>query len=182
MIAATLVVLCPSGHAENAGVPAGLQVELLSKLEGYDGGFAARAGGTATVLLLVKPGSARSEVSASEMKSALSHVDRIGGLPHREVQVAYAGGAALLSRCRAEHAAVVYVTPGFEDDVAALRDALSQLEVLSLGALSSYVPDGIVLAFDLEAGKPKIVLNLEQARRQGVRFPADLLRLMKVYR
>jgi hypothetical protein len=163
-------------------VPAEIQAELLSKLEGYDRTFAARAGALARVLIVVQSGNTKSELSAAEMKSALAGLDRLGGLPHQETVVPYAGAQALAQRCRAEQIAVLYFTPGFEDEVEPLRVAFSDVNALTLGAVAEYVPKGIVLGFELESGKPKILINLEQARRQGVNFPAEVLRLMKVYR
>jgi hypothetical protein len=171
-----------SGMAQMSAVPADIQAELLAKLEGYDRGFAARAGDAARILLVVKPGSTRSQTSAEEMRSALARIDRIGGLPHQETIVPYPGAQALAQRCKAEKVAVVYFTPGFDDEVAALRVALADDNVLSLGAVSDYVQKGIVLGFALESGKPKILINLDQARRQGVNFSSDVLRLMTVYR
>jgi hypothetical protein len=171
-----------SGSAQVSSVPAEIQAELLAKLEGYDRGFAARAGDAARILLVIKPGSAKSQLSADEMRSALARIDRIGGLPHQETVVPYAGAQSLADRCKAEKIAVVYFTPGFDDEIDALRAALAADNVLSLAAVSDYVQKGIVLGFELESGKPKILINLDQARRQGVNFPSDVLRLMTVYR
>jgi YfiR/HmsC-like len=179
-----LIALAASrtGMAQVSAVPAEIQAELLAKLEGYDRGFAGRAGDTARILLVVKPGSTKSQVSAEEMRGALGRLDRIAGLPHVETIVPYAGAPALAQRCRAEKIAVVYFTAGFDDEIEALRVALTDDNVLSLAAVSDYVPRGIVLGFDLESGKPKILINLEQAKRQGINFSSDVLRLMTVYR
>jgi hypothetical protein len=179
-----VAALCASrsGMAQVSSVPVEIQAELLSKLEGYDRGFAARAGDAARVLLVVKPGSTKSETSAEEMRSALGRIDRFAGLPHQETIVPYPGAQALARRCRADKIAVVYLTPGFDDELEALRVALADDNVLSLGAVSDYVPTGIVLGFELASGKPKILINLEQAKRQGVNFSPDVLRLMTVYR
>jgi hypothetical protein len=76
----------------------------------------------------------------------------------------------------------VYLTPGFDDDVPRIGASLRGVDVLSLGAVPDYVSQGVVLGFDLESGKPKILINLDQAKQQNVSFPADVLRLMKVYR
>jgi hypothetical protein len=182
LLVVALALSSPSGLAQTSTVPASIQAELLAKLEGYDKGFPARAGELAHVALLVRTGSARSELSAAEMKLALSRIEHIGGLPHREAVLPYSTGAALAQKIREGRIAVVYVTPGLEGEIAKIREALAGVDVLTLGAVSAYVPDGIVLGFELESGKPKILVNLEQARRQGVKFPTDLLRLMKVYR
>ena len=168
--------------AQVASVPPAIEANLLAKLEAYDKNFASRAGDTARVLLVVKPDSAKSELAAADMKSALARVDLVGGLPHQETVVPYAGAAALAQRCRDERVAVVFLTPGFDDDVEAIRTALSDGNVLTVGTVSTYVPKGIVLGFELEDGKPKVVINLEQARRQRVNFTSDVLRLMTVYR
>jgi uncharacterized protein DUF4154 len=179
-----LAAVCASrsGLAQVSSVPAEIQAELLSKLEGYDRGFAARAGDSARVLLVVKPGNTKSEISAQEMRAALARLERIGGLPHQETIVPYAGAQALAQRIRGEKIAVVYFTPGFDDELDGLRAALADDNVLSLAAVSYYVPKGIVLGFELESGKPKILINLDQAKRQGVNFSPDVLRLMTVYR
>jgi hypothetical protein len=171
-----------TGVAQATAVPAEIQAALLSKLASYDRNFAQRAGDTARVLLLVKRDTAKSQLAAEEMKSALGRLDRIGGLPHEETVVPFEGADALAARCRAEHIAAVYITPGFDDDIAKLRVALSGVDVLSLGDVPEYVPEGVVLGFDLESGKPKLLVNLDQAKRQNVDFSSDVLRLMKVYR
>lgn len=155
-----------SGLAQTADVPLAIQVQLLSKLEAYDRSFPARAGDTARVLLLTKRGSVRSEQSATDMKAALAHVDRIGGLPHEESIVPYTGPEALGQRCRSDHPAIIFVTPGFEDDLDAIRASLTGCDVLSLAGMASYVPKGVVLGFELESGKPKLVINLEQANHK----------------
>jgi hypothetical protein len=171
-----------TASSQAVSVPSSIQAELLSKLESYDRGFSRRAGKVARILLVTRDGNAKSQLSAEEMQSALSRLERFGGLPHQEVIVAYESAEALAKRCRAEHVAVVYLTPGFASEIPAVRAALTGVPVLSAGAVPADVPDGIVLGFELESGRPKIVINLEQARKQGVDFPAELLRMMKVYR
>jgi hypothetical protein len=171
-----------SGFADATAVPADIQATLLAKLERYDRNFGARAGDSARVLLVVKAGSTKGGLSADEMKSALARVPNIGGLPHQEILYEYKGADALAARCRADHIAVVYLTPGLDADLRDVRTALSNVDVLSLASSADYVQQGVVLGFELEAGAPKILFNLDQARLQHVDFPADLLRLMKVFR
>jgi hypothetical protein len=167
--------------AEAVAVPAALQADVLAKLVKYDRNFAARAGQMVQVVLVTKS-SATSTLSAAAMKSALERLEVIGGLPHRQTVVPYTGAAALAKRCREEHAAIVYVTPDFQTDIEALRAALTGVDVLTVSAVPDYVPNGIVLGFELVSGKPQLILNLTQARQQNINFKADVLPLMKVYR
>jgi hypothetical protein len=168
------------GRAEGTTVPAELQVELLSKLSLHDRNFAARAGQLARLVILSKPGNARSDVSASVMQAALAQLDRFAGLPHTESVVAYQNGPAIAKRCREEHIALVYVAAGFESEIERLRAALTGVDVLTVAAQPEYVESGIVLGFELLSGKPKMLVNFEQAKQQNVNFTADVLKLMKV--
>lgn len=177
------VGLSAAGSAQVSGVPASLQAELLAKLEAYDRTFASRAGKTVRVLIVVKTGSARSELSANEMRSALKRVDQIGGLPHEETVVPYTGAAQLADRVRTERTAIVFLAAELEDSaITSIAAALSGVSVLTVGAVPGYVARGVVLGFELESGRPRIVINLEQARSQKVDFSSNVLRLMRVHR
>jgi hypothetical protein len=171
-----------SGRAQASGVPADLQAQLLSKLSAYDRNFAPRAGDLALVLIVVKSNSAKSALSGATIKSAFSQLDRIGGVRHQEQVVTFESAAALASLCRSKRAAVVYVTPGLENDIDAIKSALTGIDVLSVAAVPEYVPRGIVVGFEVISGKPKLSINIAQARQQRVDFKADVLKLMKVYR
>jgi hypothetical protein len=182
LIALALWFGARSSPAQTAGVPAALQAQLLSKLSVYDRNFAARAGDVALVLIVVKSGSAKSGLSGATIKAALAQLDRFGGLRHEEQIVQFESAAALASLCRSKRAAVVYVTPGLDSEIDAIKSSLAGVDVLSVAAVPEYVPRGIVVGFEVVSGKPKLSINIAQARQQRVDFKADVLKLMKVYR
>lgn len=182
-LAAAAAGLTVSGRAgaQSMSVPAAAQAALLSKLVGFDRNFAARAAGKAVILLAAMPGDPESNSAALEMKAALSRTPKVGDLPHEEHIVSFTSAAALADLVRSRKAAIVYFGPGFDKHITALRDAFSSLDVLSVGAIPSYVPAGIVLGFDLVSGRQKLLIHIVQARKQNVAFPASVLNLMKVY-
>lgn len=161
-------------------MPVGLQAELLAKVAAYDRNLAARAGDKVHVLIVVKPGDSDSASVAARMESALRGLGAIGGLAHDVTTVSWAGADALARRVKASRIAIVYLAPGFRDECDALAGALTGASVLTVGALADFVPRGVVLGFDLVSGKPKMVINLRQARRQNVAFRAEVLKLAKV--
>jgi hypothetical protein len=175
------LLLTSRGSAHNMSVPTGAQAELLAKLVGFDRNYASRAGGKAIILLAAMPGNPESMSAALEMKAALSRMPKVGDLPHEEHIIVHGSAVALADLVRSKKAAVVYFGPGFEKQVPAIRDAFASVNVLSVGGVPSYVPDGIVLGFDLVSGRPKLLVHLVQARKQQVAFPASVLNLMKVY-
>lgn len=181
LLCALVLTISSPCSAQSMPVPAGAQAELLAKLVSFDRNFSARAGGKAVILIAAMGGDAESMSAALELKAAFSRLPTVGNLPHEEVILTYSNAAALAQAVRSKRAALVYLGPGFDKQIAAIRDALSSLDVLSVGGVPAYVPGGIVLGFDLVSGRPKLLIQVVQARKQNVAFPASVLSLMKVY-
>ena len=179
-----VVVLLSStpSSAQSDSVPVQLQAELFAKLANYDRNFPKRAGVRARVLIVSVPRNAESSLFASAMSAALGRIDRIAGLPHTEQVIAYSGAPALAKACEAGNVAAVYLGPGLEADMPRVRAALTGVNVMSVAASREYVPLGAVLGFEVASGRPAILVNLPQARKQHVDFRADVLKLMRVYR
>jgi len=167
--------------AESVQVPFNVQADLVAKVANFDRNFAARAGTRALVLVMMMPNDAESAGAAQEFRSALQRVPKVGDLPHEEQIVTYTGAAALADMVRARKVSIVYFGPGFSKELPAIRSSLASASLLTVGAAPDYVAAGIVLGFDLVSGRPKLLVNLEQARKQQVDFPGSVLRLMKVY-
>lgn len=171
-----------SGLAQTAVVPPDVQASLVAKLMPYDRNFAARARSVARVLVVSKRGSGKSRAAAEAFRSALAGLGSVGGLPLEVRTVEFESASSLVATCRSEHVAAVYVSADFDDEIATFQRSFSGVDVLSVSGGDEYVPGGIVLGFELVSGKPKLVLNLPQAKLQNVNFGADVLRLMRVYR
>ncbi len=180
--AGLLALLAPThAHAEDPSVPLGLEAVLLVKVAAYDKHMPDRAGDRVRVLILSKPGNPDSARASAQMQTELGRIGQIGGRPHDEAIIAYSGGPALADACRAQHAAILFVTPGLADDIDTIRGALDGVDVLSASAVAEYVPKGVVLGFDLVSSKPKLLVNLTQAKKQRVDLAAEVLKLMRVY-
>ncbi|MCA9627322.1 MAG: YfiR family protein [Myxococcales bacterium] len=168
--------------AQDVTVPIRLQVKLLAKVAAYDRNMEERAGGKVRVLVLQASSDAESQRTAQRIVAALEREPKIAGLGHTQTRRDYDGARELVKAVKEESFDIVYVTPGLEDAVDEIRGALIGIDVLSVSAVASHVPDGIVLGFDLSGGKPKLQVNLTQAKQQNVAFKSSLLRLAKVYR
>ena len=182
-IAAALVGVCAAFApiAEAGPLPADAAAKLLVKVARYDKNFVRRAGDRVHVILVVRSGDRASATVAAEMQAALTAFPAIDGVPHDETIYLYDSAAGLAATCRAKRASIVFISTGFRSDVADIRYALDGIDVLSVAADPDDVARGVVLGFDLVAGKPKLLVHLGQARRQNVAFMADLLKLAKVY-
>jgi hypothetical protein len=176
-----LAFLSDRVRAEESTLPTAIQVELLVKVASYDRNFLQRAKDRAKILIVSKPGNGDSARAADQIQAALSRAPNIAGLPHEETIMPFTGAAELAAVCKAQGVAIVFFTQGFRGDIESIRAALDGVDVLSATSIPEYVPAGIVLGFDIAAGRPQLLANLGQARRQNVALRADVLRLMKVF-
>ena len=161
-------------------MPAPLQAQLLATVAPYDRNMSARAGGKIKVLVLVKAGDGDSARTAKQLVEALARLPQIGGLPHVETTLAFDSPAKLTAACREQRPSIVFLTPGLDANLKDVVAALSALDVLTVASSAAFVGKGIVLGFDVISGKPKLVVNLVQAKKQNVAFNASVLKMMKV--
>lgn len=167
-------------HAQSAPVPERVQAELVAKVCAYDKNFAGRAGAQAVVLVTFRSDNVDSSRSATQMMAALGDLPLVARLPHVEQLLPFTDAAALATVCRERHVAIVYVAPGLEEQVPGIAAALDGVDVLSVAAMPRDVSRGVVLGFDIFEGRPKLLLNLTQARKERVAFRPELVRLMTV--
>lgn len=159
--------------AQAASVPSALQAQLLATVAPYDRNMTKRAAGSIKILVLTKRGDGDSVRTAKQQTDALSQIQQIGGLPHTEITLSFESGPKLASVCREQRASIVFVTPGLAKHAAELASALTGSDVLTVASDALDVENGIVLGFDVVSGKPKLVVNLQQAHKQNVAFSAQ---------
>lgn len=170
-----------SSAGDGLAVPVELQVELLAKVVRYDRNFAARAGSQGRVLIAYAPESPESERVGRQLLAALKSQALIGGVPHQDELVPFVSAERMVALARERKASVVLFAPGLAGHAAALGKAFDGFDGLTVSSTSEGIREGVVLGFDLVSGKPRMLLNLSQARRQHADFRAEVLQLMTVF-
>jgi hypothetical protein len=180
LCALILLSAAPPGGAAEPGVPMERQVALLVAAAAADRNMAGRASGKVRVLVVSRAEDGASKRLVSSFLSALKGKRRIAGLPHEETSASFTTAAALAETCRTQKVAIVYLTPSLDGDVAAIAQALDGASLMTVAASADVVAKGAVIGFDLVSGRPQMVINVEQARKQSVQFDDGVLRLAKV--
>lgn len=165
-------------RADDVSVPIELQVDLLGRVAKFERTFASKGTTPATVLVVTKAGVTASTRAGAQINAALLRSANWAGRPLAIAAHAFTNAAAL--KAAATSAAIVYLTPGLSDEVKNIAQALSAMHILVVASANGDVERGAVLGFELESARPKIVINLSQARGQSLDFNAQLLRLSKV--
>lgn len=177
-----LTAAIPRSLWAETSVPLDLQVELLWKVVRFERGFVERGRDVITLVLVVRPGSPESARAAARLAKLLERSGEVARKPVNVVLHSYASAAQLKAEVLAASAQLVYLTPGLDSEIPAIAGALSGVPVIIVSTDGDQVELGVVLAFALVSGRPRIALNLGQARRQGLDFNSDLFRLARVIR
>lgn len=162
-------------------VPIRLQVSLLDRVIPYDRNFAAvRVHGQVVVAIVVDAASADSTRVGTLLQSELSSLATLGGHALSVARIALASPQVLVEDCKRLKAGVAYFTPGVREPIAKLAASLVGLRVLTAGTMPEHAAEGAVLCSAVRSGKPRVLINLTQAKLQEVDFRADFLRMAEV--
>ncbi len=166
--------------AAGAPVPANLQADLVAKAAKYDRNLRRRAGSSVELLVVRRARSADSESVARIFEHRIEELGTIAGLPVRITHRDYEGSPELLDMVKSSEASILFLSTELGSEVAQIGRALQGTSLLSVGAAPRYIPEGMVLGFSLEGGKPKILVNLAQAKAQSVDLHASFLKLARL--
>ena len=161
-------------------MPPRLQASLIVRVAPFDRSLAARAGSRVLLLIAIRQDDAGSRQVAAEVVEALKSEPQIGGLPLEVATIEVTEVRELVDELRVRHPAILYLSTAFSGDAGALAAALTGEDILTMAAEGAAVRGGICVGFDLVFGKPRVLIHLQQSKRQHVNFQAALLHLAKV--
>lgn len=167
--------------AASATVPAKVQAQLLARILPYERGFQRHPPPRVKILVARRGDDDESAADAHHMRRALLDISKVAGRPIDIESTTFETAPALRAQANASGAAIVYISSGLGHDVPALARAFAGSGVLTMSADEGDVARGAVLGIALDNGKPRIGINLKQARAQNLDFPAALLKLARVY-
>jgi len=180
LIALAGIVLGSPVWADAPSVPLQLQVELSNKVLEYVQQPPMLSLDRVRIGIVVKASSPESMRSGAELKAAFDRIALAGGRPHEQLVVEWAGATALADQARSRGLNVLYFTPGLDAEVGPSAAALVGQRIMTIGAVGSFVPSGVVLGFELISGHPKMVFNLRQAKKQELVLRAAVMKLMRI--
>jgi hypothetical protein len=161
-------------------VPLRLQVDLLNRVLPYDRNFASRVHSELKIAIITDSGHIDSTRIGAEMLAEFHERPTLGGVRQHASRITFTSTQTLVDECRQQRVGLLYVTPGVRTPIGPLATALHGLGVLTVAAIPEQVRQGLVLGFAVRSGKPRLLVNLTQARQQQVNFRADFLRMAEV--
>jgi hypothetical protein len=179
LLALATFLIRQSAQADELSVPIELQVNLLDRVVRFERNYAARGDAPALVVVVTKGDETASLRAAALASAAITKIRSLGARPASVATHRFSSPAAL--RSASHNVDLVYLMPGFNRaDLQAIAASFVDSSVLTVSVSSADAENGVALAFELEGSKPRIVVNLRQARTQRLDFNAQLLRLARV--
>jgi hypothetical protein len=182
IVASAMIVLLSVGLPKAVWaqlVPANLRAAIFLRALGYERGFASGSG--TAKLIVVKGASGEAARDGSDMARAFQEILRASHLPRPVTitQITHRDVATTAQALEEAHPSVVYLPRGTYDVAERLGAARG---VIVLCASAQGMERGCSVSVEVSGSSPRLVVNLAQANRAGLRFDARLLGLSRVIR
>lgn len=165
-----------------AEVPPAHQSILLLRTLAYDRNLPARAGALVTIAVVFNPNDEGSELTQSDMVSALRDAAEsllVSGLPVRVIAVPYRDAAALETTLARARVSAVYLCSGLSR-IDAISAITRRHAILSTTGTASYLALGIGIGFVSRDDRSVLIVNLVAVRAEGTAFDAAMLRFAEL--
>lgn len=152
-------------------LPLPMQVQLLQKTSAYITSLVPGESGKVKVLV-VHPGD-KAPRFAEQLVESLNKLGQLGKHPAEAKPVPLAGVKAALG---VEKPQMLFLSPDLDEKgVASVLEACGTASIVTVSPTQAHVKQGVILGFDLQEAKPRILVHLKQARAQSVVFLSGLL-------
>jgi hypothetical protein len=180
MLAALLAALLAAWPAQAAKTR---NAAILARALSYELTLEERVGPTVTVAVIYKRGAPRSEANADEWMEAFRSLSatRIKDRPLTAVRIAYST-SDVVSAIDNGGADVLLVADGLEAEAPAIARLARAKHVLTASNAIANLAKDLTLCVTEEGDKVKIVVNLDSAHQEGIRFSSNLLKLATIIR
>ena len=168
--------------AEKMLVPANIQMTLLLKTLTYDQKLKDRCQDAINIgILYVNNDQSSVEAKDEVIKVLNENSDRtISKLPFYFRELRWHSADSLLIHIQSFKINIIYVCPGNENNVDAIRKLSTSKQVLTMTGMPGYVDKGLSVSIGIKNEKPQIIINLEATKAEGVDFDPKLLRIAKI--
>lgn len=173
LAATAATLLANAAYADE--LPVTIQVQLLSKMATYVADCTPGDSGALKVLV-VHPGAQPSR-SAQAIAGAIAQAGQFGSYKVSSGFVPLADAPKLKAVFAKEKPQFIFVAPEFDErSIAAIVDAAGASTAVTVTGAPDHVKQGVVLGFSMVEARPRVLVNLKQANKQGISFHNGLLR------
>ena len=186
LVAACLIVLAgrpvAAEPSEAEAHAAARQVLIALRVLAYDKTLATRRPGDGLTIMIVSRSTATSQREREQWEAgfALLPKVKVGGRPVRVLGVDFQSEQAFAATVARYLPAAVIVVSDVAAELPVIRKVSRARDMLTLTQREQAVRAGLAVGLVAGAERAEIVINVEAAREEGVRFGAGLLQLARL--
>ena len=176
-----IFTLCSAGLVSHSqGVPSNLQAAIFFKVLSYDYNLSSKAGNSLTIGVITD------KKTAGQKSSLLSGFNKLNsqtiqGKAIQVVEISISDPSQLAGKVGSAKADILYLADGADEKtIRAVLAIASKDKRATLGGSETLAERGFAIGLTVEGGKPKIVVNLPAAQKQGMKLSSKVLRLARV--
>jgi hypothetical protein len=182
LLLVAVVLQATPALAADERLPAKMRVAILLKALTYDHNLKTRCAGGLRIGVVSLSGN---ETSASVATETLSEIranagKKVKGLGISVVSIGIASIDQLKNSVSSNNVNTLYLSPGLGGLLGPILDFAREKKILVLTGEAPHVKSGAAIGAVLRDQKPKILVHLKAADRQGAKLDARLLRLVEV--
>jgi hypothetical protein len=176
------LMLLPIATAEDLPVPVETQLPLLLKVLTFDRNLQETMGDELVIAVVYQKRFRQSLLikEALERAAATTELTRVAGTPFRLAPVALDDPDLLEQSLIEVEADVLYIAPLRAIPISTVTDASRRLGVLTMTGVPDYINSGVSVAIEVARSRPRLVINLEAAEKEGADLSSRLLNLARV--
>ncbi len=177
-----LIVFLEAGSARAQSAPE-VRATVLMRALAFDRRLKARAGDSLTLAVVFLANDRASSAAKVEMLAALSSLtaQKLEGLPLNIVEHSYTSEGGLAAAIKQGYD-VLYIAPGLGSELGAIQQASRRAQVPTLTGERDYVEQGLSLGVSIVGGRPKLVVNVEASKAEGMDLSSQMLQLAEIIR
>jgi hypothetical protein len=167
--------------ASSEDVPSLMQAIIIAKMLSYDRNLEKRPQDKALIFTIILDAGTSAKKGDIVGKFNLLADKKIEDHAIRITSIIYKNQQQLSQNLRALKSNILILVAGAQDaTLLAVRQNAEQLHIPTFGSNLAQVQQGLAAGVIFEKGKPKMVINLKAAKKQGLDFPATLLQMAKI--
>ncbi|MDX9722656.1 MAG: YfiR/HmsC family protein [Myxococcota bacterium] len=179
---ATLLVLLSFSSMAWADDVSDRQALIFARALAYDRNLAERAGEKLAIGVLYISGNAASEKDRDAMYDAFVKASKVkvAGLDVSVHKLSYQDIATLETQFSTNGIDALYVCAGLDGEIASIVGLTQSKSVSTMSSVRSYADKGVSVVVSVADDKPKIVVNLEASKSEGMKLSGELLKIAEV--
>ena len=174
-----VAVLLPSGIAfGQSKLPVDLEAAIVLRALAYDRNLKQRAESGIHIAVITK----NNDRTSTELVSAFRKAGKNGvnGIPVEASVVAFESTAQLMDLINNIGFNVLYIHPSVESSLSSIQQVARSKKIPSVGGTLEIVEKGASLGVYVNGDLPKLAVNINTSRLEGLDFSAELLGISTV--